>query len=228
MILWLLHALAAGALLVLRVTPTGAFPRTLTKEEEDKYVALAAQGDRQARDKLVEHNLRLVAHIVKKYYAREDHDDLISIGTVGLIKAVGSYQPGKGVRLATYAARCIENEILMYFRTLKKQAQEVSLSEPIESERDGGSLQLMDVLASDERLDEDLERKDDREKVMGYLFSALTDREREIVTLRYGLAGGEPFTQREVAERYGISRSYISRIEKRALQKLRTALDGRA
>ncbi len=209
MITWLMQALAAGVL-ILRVTPAGSFPRPLTKDEEARYVALAAQGDREARDKLVEHNLRLVAHIVKKYYARDDQEDLISIGTVGLIKAVCSYRGDKGVRLATYAARCIENEILMYFRSLKRQAVEVSLSEPIESERDGGALQLMDVLAAEDTLQEDLEKKDERRKLYRFLLSSLTPREREIVTLRYGLGGREPLTQREIAREQGISRSYVS------------------
>ena len=200
---WLFGILSAGTLMILKVSSqSGVFPRPLTHEEEDKYLALAAEGDTEARNVLIEHNLRLVAHIVKKYYAsNEEHDDLISIGTVGLIKAVCSFNGKKGVRLATYAARCIENEILMYFRSVRKRAGEVSLS--------------------DDTMLDDIEYDESRARLYKYLFSHLEPREREIVIARYGLYGREPMTQREIAAAHGISRSYVSRIEKRALEKLR-------
>lgn len=211
--MWLFEALSSGVMLILKVSSSsGAFPRPLTKEEEEKYLALASQGDVEARNMLVEHNLRLVAHIVKKYYsAREDHDDLISIGTVGLIKAVCSFNGSRGVRLATYAARCIENEILMYFRSLRKQAGEVSLSDPIDSDRDGNALSLMDVISCDDTMLEDLEYSDNRSSIYKYIFSHLDQREREIIIQRYGLYGRQPLTQREIAAARGISRSYVSR-----------------
>lgn len=220
---WLFGILSAGTLMILKVSSqSGVFPRPLTHEEEDKYLALAAEGDTEARNILIEHNLRLVAHIVKKYYAsNEEHDDLISIGTVGLIKAVCSFNGKKGVRLATYAARCIENEILMYFRSVRKRAGEVSLSEPIDSDKDGNALSLMDVISCDDTMLDDIEYDESRARLYKYLFSHLDPREREIVIARYGLYGREPMTQREIAAAHGISRSYVSRIEKRALEKLR-------
>lgn len=220
---WLMEALTSGAMLILKVSSsTGSFPRPLTREEEEKYLALAAEGDLGARNKLVEHNLRLVAHIVKKYYsAREEHDDLISIGTVGLIKAICSYSPSKGTRLATYAARCIQNEILMYFRGTRKQQNEVSLSEPIDSDKDGNALSLMDVISCEDTMLEDIEKNDSCSGIYKYIFSGLDEREREIIIDRYGLYGRKALTQREIAAQKGISRSYVSRIEKRALEKLR-------
>lgn len=207
---------------MLRVSPAaGSFPRPLSPAEEQAAIRAMQAGDVRARETLIEHNLRLVAHVVKKYYAaREDQDDLISIGTIGLMKAVSTYDPEKNIRLATYACRCIENEILMYFRAQRKSSQDVSLSEPIDSDGEGGSISLLDVIACDDRMLEEIELSDRQELLHRYLEEALEPREREVLLLRYGLGGGEPLTQRETARQFGISRSYVSRIEKRALEKL--------
>ena len=206
----------------------GSFPRPLSAEEERECLARFAEGDLDARNTLIEHNLRLVAHIVKKYYIQtEEQDDLISIGTIGLIKGVSSYKPDKGVRLATYAARCVENEILMHFRSRKKLQGEVSLSDSIETDQDGNALMLMDVVGVDDTMLSDLQDREDSILVRRLVRECLTDREREIVSLRYGLGGGMPRTQREIAVKLGISRSYVSRIEKRALEKLEQALGER-
>lgn len=219
---WLIFS---SMLYTLRLGSGGSFPKPLTAEEERHYLALAAQGDLEARNILIERNLRLVAHIMKKYYAQTaDQEDLISIGTIGLIKGISTFDASKGARLATYAARCVENEILMYFRSQKKTAQDVSLSEYIETGKDGNALSLMEVVSSDEDLFDDLSGKEMRGKLYKAMESHLTQREREIVELRYGLGGVTPLTQREIAVKYGISRSYISRIEKKALQKLEQAL----
>ncbi len=207
---------------MLRASPAaGSFPLPLSAREEREALAAMAAGDESARNRLIAHNLRLVAHVVKKYYAaREDQDDLISIGTIGLIKAVGTFDAGKNARLATYACRCIENEILMYFRTQRKQSQEVSLSEPIDSDSDGNAISLMDVIRCDDQMLEEIDLSDRRGLLHRYLAEELDGREREILALRYGLGGREPRTQRETAEKLGISRSYVSRIEKKALAKL--------
>lgn len=205
----------------------GSFPRPLKAEEERKYLEQCAQGDLEARNILVEHNLRLVAHIVKKYYAQTgDQDDLISIGTIGLIKGISTFKADKNVRLATYASRCIENEILMHFRAQKKLQGEVSLSDTMETGGDGNSLSLMDVIAVDDNMLEDLDTRDACIRVRQCVGECLNPRERAIITLRYGLDDQPPRTQREVASRCGISRSYVSRIEKRALSKLEQAMDG--
>ena len=205
----------------------GSFPWPLKAEEERKYLERCAQGDLEARNILVEHNLRLVAHIVKKYYAQTgDQDDLISIGTIGLIKGISTFKADKNVRLATYASRCIENEILMHFRAQKKLQGEVSLSDTMENGGDGNSLSLMDVIAVDDNMLEDLDTRDACRRVRQCVGECLNPRERAIITLRYGLDDQPPRTQREVAARCGISRSYVSRIEKRALAKLEQAMDG--
>ena len=205
---------------------SGSFPKPLSAEEERHYLELSAQGDLEARNILVERNLRLVAHVMKKYYAQTaDQEDLISIGTIGLIKGITTFDASKGARLATYAARCVENEILMYFRSTRKSAQDVSLSDYIETGTDGAPLELMDVICEDCDL---LEQVSDREAVFRLrqaMGRCLTEQERTVVILRYGLGGRAPLRQRQVAERLGISRSYISRIEKRALQKLRKELE---
>ena len=207
---------------------TGSFPKPLSAKEEQEYVERMMAGDVGARNILVEHNLRLVAHIVKKYYTQTDEqDDLISIGTIGLIKGISSYRPEKGTRLATYAARCVENEILMYFRARKKLQSEVSLNESIDTDRDGNSLYLMDIVGVDDTMYADLQDKDDSLLIRKLVRECLTDREAEIISLRYGLGGYAPRTQREIAEKLGISRSYVSRIEKRALEKLEEALGGK-
>ena len=204
---------------------TGSFPRTLTEAEEKHYLELAANGDLEARNILIERNLRLVAHIMKKYYAQtSDQEDLISIGTIGLIKGISTFDASKGARLATYAARCVENEILMYFRSQKKSAQDVSLSDYIETGSDGDALSFMDVVGEDSDLLEQLSGKETVAQLRLAVESCLTEQERQVISLRYGLAGGKACRQREVAEITGISRSYISRIEKRALEKLRNAL----
>ena len=207
---------------------TGSFPKPLSAEEEQLYLARFAEGDPAARNILIERNLRLVAHVVKKYYTREsEQDDLISIGTIGLIKGISSYKPEKGTRLATYAARCVENEILMYFRGRKKTQNEVSLSESIDTDKDGNSLYLIDVVGVDDTMYADLQDKEDCVLIRKLVGECLTEREAEIVTLRYGLGGHMPRTQREIAQKLGISRSYVSRIEKRALEKLEEALGGK-
>ncbi len=208
--------------LTLRVSPvSGSFPQPLSPQEEEAMIGRAAAGDREAKDILIRHNLRLVAHIVKKYYAsRADQDDLISIGTIGLIKAVNSYQSEKKIKLTTYAARCIENEILMYFRSLRRQGSEVSLSDPIDSDKEGNPLSLLDILSCEDHVLEDLELNDQQRLLRRFMEESLSSRERRVLELRYGLLGGEPMPQREVADACGISRSYISRIEKKALGKL--------
>lgn len=205
---------------------SGSFPKPLTEEEERHYLALSAQGDTVARNILVERNLRLVAHIMKKYYAQTaDQEDLISIGTIGLIKGITTFDPSKGARLATYAARCVENEILMYFRSGRKSAQDVSLSDYIETGTDGAPLALMDVVSEDTDLMEQVANQEAVRLLRRAVDTCLTEQERLVIQLRYGLGSEEPLRQREVADRTGISRSYVSRIEKRALKKLRTALE---
>lgn len=223
-----LFALLGASLLMLRLAnPAGSFPRALGVEQEREFLERSLSGDLDARNTLIEHNLRLVAHVVKKYYtASADTDDLISIGTVGLIKGIDTYRPERGVRLATYVARCAENEILMYFRSLKKSSADVSLSEALDTDTEGNSLSLMDVLAVEDDLAERVNLAEEARKVRNLVNTLLDSRESEIISARYGLNGESPLTQRECAARLGISRSYVSRIEKRALEKLREALDG--
>ncbi len=192
--------------------PGGSFPKPLSAEEERMYLARSAQGDLEARNILIERNLRLVAHIMKKYYTQSaDQEDLISIGTIGLIKGVSTFDASKGARLATYAARCVENEILMYFRSQKKTAGDVSLSEYLETGKDGNALSLMDVICSEEDLFTNLSAKEAHTRLYEIMDQALTPREKTVVALRYGLGGLTPLTQREIAQRCGISRSYVSR-----------------
>ncbi len=211
--------------MVLHVVNSGSFPKPLTAAQEREAFAAMRGGDRAARQTLIEHNLRLVAHIIKKYYAgAQNQEDLVSIGTIGLIKAVDTFDETKGPRLATYAARCIENEILMHFRAAKKTAQDVSLSEPIDTDSEGRPLTLMDVLAQEDTIVDDLDRKINVEKLGRYIRESLDAREREIIALRYGLVG-QPLTQWQVAERLDISRSYVSRLETKALKKLRRRYD---
>ena len=195
----------------LRLGTTGSFPRPLKAEEEREYLERFAQGDLEARNKLIEHNLRLVSHILKKYYVQaSDQDDLISIGTIGLIKGISTFKPDKNVRLATYASRCVENEILMYFRSQRKYQGDVSLSDSIDSDRDGNALSLMDVISVEDDMLENLDTKDSCAKVRRCVESCLTEREAKVITLRYGLDGEVPRTQREIAAACGISRSYVS------------------
>ena len=210
----------------LRLSGSGSFPKPLSAAEEREWLDRYAKGDPEARNVLIERNLRLVAHIIKKYYTQNgDQEDLISIGTIGLIKGISSFDPSKGARLATYAARCIENEILMYFRGQKKLQGEVSLSDSIESDKEGNALQLMDVVGVDDTMLEDIHDRDSALKLRQLVQECLTQRESEIIRLRYGLGGTVPLTQREVAVSFGISRSYVSRIEQRALEKLRADLE---
>ena len=207
---------------------TGSFPKPLSAKEERECVERMLAGDIEARNVLIEHNLRLVAHIVKKYYTQTDEqEDLISIGTIGLIKGISSYRPEKGTRLATYAARCVENEILMYFRARKKLQSEVSLNESIDTDKDGNSLYLMDIVGVDDTMYADIQDRDDSILIRRLVKECLTERETQIISLRYGLGGVAPRTQREIALALGISRSYVSRIEKRALEKLEEALGGK-
>ena len=216
-----IQVLSRMVFVVLHVVNSGSFPKPLTAAQEREAFAAMRGGDRAARQQLIEHNLRLVAHIIKKYYAgAQNQEDLVSIGTIGLIKAVDTFDETKGPRLATYAARCIENEILMHFRAAKKAAQDVSLSEPIDTDSEGRPLTLMDVLAQEDTIVDDLDRKVNIEKLGRYIRESLDPREREIIALRYGLCG-RPLTQWQVAERLDISRSYVSRLETKALTKLR-------
>ncbi len=188
----------------------GSFPKPLTAAEERDCLHRMAEGDLEARNTLIEHNLRLVAHIVKKYYTQNaDQEDLLSIGTIGLIKGISSFNPDKGARLATYAARCIENEILMYFRSQKKTQGEASLSESIETDKDGNSLMLMDVVGVDDTMLEDLHDRDSALRLHRLVAECLTEREAQIIRKRYGLGGTQPYTQREIAKELGISRSYV-------------------
>lgn len=211
---------------VLHVTGNGSFPRPLTAAEEKEYLTRFQQGDMEARSKLIEHNLRLVAHIIKKYYANaNDQDDLVSIGTIGLIKAVNTFDAEKGIRLSSYAARCIENEVLMFFRSGKKTSQDVSMNEPIDTDKEGNTLTLMDVMSTEDNIVDNLDIKIKTEQLRVFLVEALSPRERLIIELRYGLNGNKPLTQREVAAKLGISRSYVSRIEKKALGRLKKRFD---
>lgn len=217
----LMQALSQMVFMVLHVVNSGSFPKPLSVAEEQAALQAMAAGDSAARQRLIEHNLRLVAHIIKKYYANaRDQEDLVSIGTIGLIKAVDTFDPTKGLRLATYAARCVENEILMHFRAAKKSAQDISLSEPIDSDSEGRPLTLMDVLAQDDTILDDLDKKINSEKLERYIREALELREQTVIRMRYGL-GGRELTQRQVARHLGISRSYVSRLETKALKKLR-------
>ena len=214
----------SGMLYALQLS-TGSFPKPLTAQEERHYLALSARGDIDARNVLIERNLRLVAHIMKKYYAKGyDQEYLISIGTIGLIKGIETFDGSKGARLATYAARCVENEILMYFRAQRKSSQDVSLSDYIETGTDGAPLALMDVVADEGDLLERVADREDLRKLCKAVDTVLTEQERQVIVCRYGLGGRTPCRQREVAEVTGISRSYVSRIEKKALSKLKAAL----
>ena len=204
----------------------GKFPKPLSEEKEKEYLLKSKNGDIKARNILVEHNLRLVAHIIKKYYAvNVDQDDLVSIGTIGLIKAINTFDIDKNIKLSSYASRCIENEILMHFRNLKKSSQNVSLEDAVDIDKDGNTLKLMDLLSIDDDFADNLDKKLNLQKINKYLTETLTKRELQIINLRYGLNGGKPLTQREVSSIMNISRSYVSRIEKKALEKLKARYD---
>lgn len=211
------------------VSNRSTFPKPLNRTEEDQLIIRAAQGDSDARSRLIEHNLRLVAHIARKYVVSGcDHDDLVSIGTIGLIKGVNTFKPGTGTQLSTYCARCIENEILMVMRAAQKRKGEISLQDPIGTDSEGNELSLMDLLASSERSVSDcVEMKISLEKIHALITRVLSPREQLVISLRYGLLDGTMYAQQEIAEKLGISRSYVSRIEKKALELLRDAFDGR-
>ena len=196
---------------ILHVCGGGSFPKPLSEKQEREYLRKMHEGDIGARNKLVEHNLRLVAHIIKKYYGvQTEQDDLVSIGTIGLIKAIDTFKPDKNIRLSSYASRCIENEILMHFRSAKKTAQDVSLNETIDTDKDGNPLTLMDIMAVDDNILDELDRKLNGRKLGQFIREELTDRERQIIIMRYGLGGREPMTQKKVAKIMNISRSYVS------------------
>ncbi len=219
----LICKIASGLLyLALHVSPSGSFPPPLKNSEETELLKKYHDGDMAARDKLIEHNLRLVAHIVKKYYNSDgEQDDLISIGTIGLIKGISTFKRDKNIRLATYAARCIENEILMYFRSLKKTSQDVYINDPIDTDKDGNTLSLIDIIADETDIAEQIDTKIRLEKLKSIINDALDDREKTIICYRYGIGGCRELTQHEIASKLNISRSYVSRIEKAALEKLR-------
>lgn len=211
---------------ILHIQNNSSFPKPLTSKEEREMLERMANGDKNARAILIERNLRLVSHIVKKYYSKtNDTDDLISIGTIGLIKAIDSFKGDKNVRLATYASRCIENEVLMYFRTNKKTANDVYLNDTLEIDKDGNSLTIEDTISSDTDLADNLETKIRWEKVAKIIENLDDEREKEIIILRYGLNNKKPLTQREVAQRLNISRSYVSRIEKSVLNNIKKMVE---
>ena len=210
--------------LFLKVSYTQSFPPPLPPKEEEELFKKMKDGDKKAREKLIEHNLRLVAHIVKKYYtANQSQEDLISIGTIGLIKAIDSFKPENGARFATYAGKCLQNEILMYFRSQKKTSFEVSLNETIDTDKEGNPLTYSDIISVDDTIAEDIDIALRSSAAKKIVLERLDDRARRVISLRYGLFGNDALTQREVAEKLGISRSYVSRIEKRALELLKDA-----
>lgn len=208
-------------LFILHICHSESFPKPLSKAQEEEYIVRATKGDKEAKNKLVEHNLRLVAHIIKKYYHNSEQEDLVSIGTIGLIKAINTYNPDKNIKLSSYASRCIENEILMHFRNAKKNSLDVSLNESIDTDKDGNPLTLMDIMSVEDNIADDIDTKINLEKLYGYMKEVLSKREIEILTMRFGLYDTNPLTQREIASKLNISRSYVSRIEKKALQTLR-------
>ena len=215
------------AFMILGVEPTQKFPPALSREEEERYFELHRQGDEKAREKLIEHNLRLVAHIVRKYYVTSKNtEDLISVGTIGLVKAVDTYNGASGTRFATYAAKCIQNEILMLFRSQKKLGYEVSLNDTIDIDKDGNPLTYLDIISTEDTIVEDIDKKIKINKALSYIRDNLDEREKQILIMRYGLGNTEAYTQREVAKMLGISRSYVSRIEKASLEKINKYLCG--
>ncbi|MGN1105357.1 MAG: RNA polymerase sporulation sigma factor SigK [Huintestinicola sp.] len=219
LISWLLEHMLYFAL---HMDSSTVFPKPLSAEKEAEAFRRMAEGDDSARGELIEHNLRLVAHVVKKYYSPSvDSEELISIGTIGLIKAVSSFNNSKSTRFATYAAKCIDNEVLMYFRSAKKSARDVYLDEPVDTDKDGNSMSLMDIIAEDDNLVDRIDVMIKSRQLYGFIDKCLDEREKEVIQHRYGLYGLKPLTQREVADKLNISRSYVSRIEKKALEKLR-------
>ncbi len=200
----------------------GSFPPALSSKEEKEYLKRYKAGDTEAKNVIIEHNLRLVAHIVKKYYSGSgEQDDLISIGTIGLIKAVNTFDESKGIKLATYASKCIENEILMYFRSQKKCSQDISINEPIDSDGEGNPLTLMDIISVEDTIADDIDDKITSSKLYRFVEELSDEREKTIIIMRYGLYNSEPLTQKQIAKKLNISRSYVSRIEKKAIERLR-------
>lgn len=223
MLTFLLNLVSKCFCLLLRTSDTHSFPPPLSKEEEYSLFVRSEKGDIAARNKLIEHNLRLVAHIVKKYYTTyPDQDDLISVGTIGLIKAIDSFNVENGARFATYAGKCLQNEILMYFRAQKKHSGVTSINDPVDVDKDGNPLTYLEIIAAPDDIVDSIDRKIKLEKIMKAIKTVLTDRERKIMMLRYGLnKSGKHYAQRDVAEMLGISRSYVSRIEKSAIEKIK-------
>ena len=206
----------------LHINNSNMFPPALSAKEEKEYLKKYKAGDTDAKNKIIEHNLRLVAHITKKYATNaNEHDDLISIGTIGLIKAVNTFDDNKGIKLATYASRCIENEVLMYFRGQKKSSQDISINEPIDSDSEGNPLTLMDIISVEDTVADEINIKIQTNQLYQYINELTDEREKTIIVLRYGLYGNTPLTQNQIAEKLNISRSYVSRIEKKVLEKLR-------
>lgn len=226
MLSFILSLLSKCYCLLLRTSDTHSFPPPLSKEAEYSLFKRAKNGDKSARDKLIEHNLRLVAHIVKKYYSTaRDQDDLVSVGTVGLIKAIDSFNPENGARFATYAGKCLQNEILMYFRAQKKHSVVTSINDPVDVDKDGNPLTYLEIIASDDDVSDEIDKKMRVEKILKAISEKLDDRERKIMILRYGLGkSGVSYAQRDVAAMLGISRSYVSRLEKSAIDKIRSSV----
>ena len=224
MLLSLLQSLSTNILyFMLHLSQANSFPKPLSaKEEQEEFIKFHRDGDINARNKLVNHNMRLVAHIIKKYYSNySDQEDIISIGTIGLIKAINTFDYTKGTRLATYASRCIENEIFMHFRTLKKNANEVSMNEPIDVDSEGNPLTFSDIIYDEKSVFDDVDLKMKTEKLYEYIEQIKDERKKKILIMRYGLYDTKPYTQREIAKELGISRSYVSRIETKAIDELR-------
>lgn len=210
--------------LILGIEDSQSFPPPLSKDEEAELFNKMINGDERARDKIIEHNLRLVSHIIRKYYSSYEYpDELLSVGSLGLIKAVDSFKPGFGTRFATYGAKCVQNEILMFFRSKKKRGIEISINDQIDVDKDGNPLTYLDIISVPESIDNELDMKIHIEKIRDLVDTVLLPREKDIIVLRYGLKGYQPKTQREVARYLGISRSYVSRIEKKALEKMKDA-----
>lgn len=219
----LLEIISKGFLFfALHIKNSNSFPPALTAKEESEYLMKYKNGDLQAKNIIIEHNLRLVAHITKKYCSNtNDQDDLISIGTIGLIKAVNTFDGSKGIKLATYASKCIENEVLMYFRSQKKSAQDISINEPIDTDGDGNPLTLMDIISIEDTIADEIDDKIMAKKLYNYIETLDNEREKTIIIMRYGLYDTVPLTQKQIAKKLNISRSYVSRIEKKVIEKLR-------
>ena len=223
MVQFLLNAITKCFCLLLRTSDTHSFPPPLSKEEEKRLFVRTRNGDLEARNRLIEHNLRLVAHIVKKYYtASPDQDDLISVGTIGLIKAIDSFNIENGARFATYAGKCLQNEILMYFRAQKKHSGVTSINDPVDVDKEGNPLTYLEIIASPDDIVDSIDKKIKLEKIVKAINTVLDEREKKIMVLRYGLnKSGRHYAQRDVATMLGISRSYVSRLEKSAIEKIR-------